>query len=174
MTVTRIRPEGTDITDRWPGSTGWGKAFREARRGAVAVELALLAPVLAFMLVGAIDFGNYIYQRMQLKNASRAGAQYAIQSSSDPFDNAAIDAVVRAASNIDAGASVTSGAFCGCVDGSESAPDSLGVCSGTCAGGEFPALFVRVTVSDTFSTLFPYPGIPDTLTLQGQTSLQVP
>lgn len=151
-----------------------GSVFRKARRGAVTVELALLAPVLAFMLVGAIDFGNYIYQKMQLQNASRAGAQFAVQSSSDPFDSAAIDAVVRAASALDAGTSVTVGAFCGCDDGTESTPTSLGACDGSCAGGDFPRLSVRVTVSNTFSTLFPYPGIPDTLTLQGQTSLQVP
>ena len=48
-------------------------AFRACRRGAVAVELALLSPIMAMMLIGAIDYGTFIFQKMEVQNASRAG-----------------------------------------------------------------------------------------------------
>lgn len=153
--------------------TPW-TAFRESRGGSMTIELALLAPIMAFMLVGAIDFGGYIFGKMQLQNASRAGAQYAIQAAGNIDDTAAITAAVQAASDLEASTTITTEAFCGCADGGESAPDGTFGCDGDCAGGEFPALSIRVTVVNTFTTLFPYPFTPDTLTLQGQTVMQVP
>ncbi len=149
-------------------------AFRKSRRGNMTVELALLAPVMALMLVGAIDFGSFIFGKMQLQNASRAGAQYAIQAAGNVNDTASITAAVQAATDLDAGTSIKPVAFCGCADGSESTPDSNLGCTGSCAGGEFPALSIRVTVANTFTPLFNYPGIPDSLALQGVTVMQVP
>ena len=48
-------------------------AFRDCARGSVAIELALLAPVLAAILLGSVDLGSYIYEKMQIK-AHRAPA----------------------------------------------------------------------------------------------------
>lgn len=148
-------------------------AFRFCARGSVAVELALLAPVLAGMLIGIVDIGTYIHQKMQLQSAARAGAQYAIQSDGNAEDTAGISAAVTASADLDAGFSITSVAFCGCADGTETTVSVTG-CGGTCAGGDNPALSVRVTVTNTFTPIFPYPGLPDSLDLQGQTSLRVP
>ena len=86
--------------------TPW-TAFRESRGGSITVELALLAPVMAFMLVGAIDFGSYVFSKMQLQNASRAGAQYAIQAGRNIEDTAAITAAVQAASDLEAGTTIS-------------------------------------------------------------------
>ncbi len=153
--------------------TPW-TAFRESRGGSVTIELALLAPIMAFMLVGAIDFGGYVFGKMQLQNASRAGAQYAIQAAGNIDDTAGITAAVQAATDLEASTTITTQAFCGCADGGESAADNTLGCTGDCAGGEFPALSIRVTVENTFTTLFSYPGIPDTLDLTGQTVMQLP
>ena len=159
--------------------TPW-TAFRESRGGSITVELALLAPVMAFMLVGAIDFGSYVFGKMQLQNASRAGAQYAIQAGRNIEDTAAITAAVQAASDLEAGTTITTQTFCGCADGGEVVVDPREGCTGTasstlkCSGeDEFPVLAIRVTVANTFTTLFPYPGIPSPLTLQGETVMQV-
>jgi Flp pilus assembly protein TadG len=149
-------------------------AFRASRRGAVTVELAMLAPIMAMMLIGAIDYGSFIFQKLEVQNASRAGVQYAIQTSSNVTDSTGIEAVVRAASDLPTGATVTSATFCGCVDGTESSTDSIGSCSGDCSGGEFPALSVRVTVTNTYTSLFDYPGIDDSLTMVGETVMQSP
>ena len=47
-----------------------------ARRGQSLVELALLMPLLALILIGAIDLGRAFYQYTQLTNSVQAGALY--------------------------------------------------------------------------------------------------
>ncbi len=148
--------------------------FRACVCGSVAIELALLTPVLAALLIGSVDLGTYIYEKMQLQSASRAGAQYAIQSDGNAEDTAGISAAVLASSaDLDAGVAITSAAFCGCIDGSETALSDTTGCSTTCPGGDFPGLSVRVTVTNTYTPIFPYPGIPDSILLEGSTSMRV-
>ena len=150
-------------------------AFRDCARGSVAIELALLAPVLAAILLGSVDLGSYIYEKMQIQSASRAGAQYAVQSPGNSQDPVSIAVAVRASStDLATGATITTETFCSCSDGSETAVSGTTGCGGSCTGGEFPALSVRVTVSNTFTPVFPYPGIPDPVVLKGVTSLWVP
>ena len=51
---------------------------RKHRRGAAAVEFAILVPVLVTLVLGAIDFGRFAYNYIAVTNAARAGAAYAI------------------------------------------------------------------------------------------------
>ena len=149
-------------------------AFRLSASGSVAIEIALLAPVLAALLLGSVDLGTFIFQKMQVQSASRAGAQFAIQSAGNADDVAGIaNAALASSSNLDAGTSVQSESFCACGK-DETAVSATTGCGGTCSGGDFPALTVRVTVSNTFTPIFPYPGIPDSILLEGETSLGVP
>lgn len=162
-------------TGRSRGGAALLAAFRRSRLGSVAIELALLAPVLAGILIAVVDFGSYIYSSMQMQSASRAGAQYAIQSSGNSSDATAIsDAVLASSSDLQSGISVASVTFCACADGSSTAVSATTGCSGTCAGGESPALTVQVTVSNTFTPMFSWPGIPDSLLIEGVTALRVP
>jgi Flp pilus assembly protein TadG len=62
-------------------------------RGAAAVELALIAPVLFALVFGMIDFGYAINRDTLINNASREGAR---EGSLNP-NAAAITAVARAA-----------------------------------------------------------------------------
>ena len=120
------------------GLTALPGAFREATRGALTVELALLAPVLAALLVGAIDFGSYIHQKMQLQNASRAGAQSRSRGTETPRTAPAsrMPFVPRPTSMP---------APLSCPRRSAAAPTARNL---------------RVTVSNTFAPLFDYPGLP--------------
>ena len=47
--------------------------FRRSKGGAATVELALLIPILLMMMVGTVDFGLIINQKMKLAHAARAG-----------------------------------------------------------------------------------------------------
>ena len=152
----------------------WAASFRGCSRGSVAIELALLAPIMAAILLGSIDIGSYIYEKMQLQSAARAGAQYAVQRGGNYSDTASITAAALASStDLDTGATVTTVSFCACADGSETVVDASTGCGGTCTGGESPALSVRVTVKNTFTPIFPYPGIPNPIVLTGVSSLRV-
>ncbi len=162
-----------------------GLAALKSARGSSVIEFALIAPVLLLMVVGAIDFGTFIYQKMQMQSAARAGAQYAIQSDATVSDTAGITFAAQFASELDfTGVTVTPTQFCACSDGTESAVDAAtGSCNGTCFGGEFPGLYVKVSLTGDFTPLFPIAGIsnlagsgglPDVMTLNAEVSMRVP
>jgi hypothetical protein len=44
------------------------------RRGAVAIEMAFIMPVLMLLILGSIDFGRFMYTWIAVTNAARAGA----------------------------------------------------------------------------------------------------
>ncbi|WP_170984976.1 TadE/TadG family type IV pilus assembly protein [Roseomonas sp. AR75] len=114
------------------------------RAGTASIELALLVPVLAAVLVGMFDWGMAIDQRLRLQSAARAGAQQALRT---PGDRTAIAAAVLAAAPDFAALSVTpSPVWCECAKAATS-------CSTDCDGGL--SRYVRVTVSHPFSPLTP-------------------
>jgi Flp pilus assembly protein TadG len=49
-----------------------------SRRGAAAVEFALILPLLITLVLGCIDFGRFAYYYIAVTNAARAGASYGI------------------------------------------------------------------------------------------------
>jgi hypothetical protein len=51
--------------------------LRRQERGGVAVEFAILLPVFLILLFGIIDFGQALYMKQVVTNASRAAARYA-------------------------------------------------------------------------------------------------
>ena len=150
------------------------------------IEFALLLPVLFLMIIGAIDFGTFIHQKMQLQTAARAGVQFAVQSDTTIDDADGIALAAASATDVDfTSVTTTTTQFCACSDGVESAVDTFGDCVGTCTGGELPGLYVRVNLTGDFTPLFPIRGISslasgstssgvtDLLTIVGQASLRV-
>jgi Flp pilus assembly protein TadG len=53
------------------------RGFWRRTQGVVAVEFAILAPVLAFLILGGMDLGHSYYIEYVTNNASREGARYA-------------------------------------------------------------------------------------------------
>lgn len=53
-----------------------GRRWRD--RGAAAVEMALILPLLMVVVAGIVDFGRYFLQEIQLTNAAREGARVAV------------------------------------------------------------------------------------------------
>ena len=51
--------------------------------GAVAVEFAILFPILMLLVFGIIDFGHAWYMRHMMSDASREGARYATRYKTD-------------------------------------------------------------------------------------------
>jgi Flp pilus assembly protein TadG len=59
------------------------------RRGAAAVEFAVVLPLLVTFLLGATDFGRFSYTSIAVANAARAGAAYGI---TNPYSSSSLAA----------------------------------------------------------------------------------
>jgi Flp pilus assembly protein TadG len=115
------------------------------RRGAAAVELALVLPLLGLLLLGAMDFARMFYHYSIVTNAARNGALYAsdpLAAAESPYTSIQ-DAALADATDVSPAPTVSS-------------------TSGTDADGN---PYTDVTVTYTFSTLINYPGIPNPVNL---------
>ncbi len=128
------------------------------RRGQSAVELALITPVLALVLLAAGDAARVFYISIEAVNAAHAGVQYGAQSATTASDTAGMQqAALDDASDLP-GLTATASNFCECP------PSAAHVsCSSTnCSGME---MWAQVNTSVQFHTLMNYPGIPSTVTI---------
>lgn len=140
------------------------KTYNMDESGAGAVEFALLAPVLILLLVGTVDIGFYVLDRMMVQNTAHAAAEYVtLAQSDDNVQTVAAEAYGRDISNL----VVQSRFNCECADGVAQA------CPLDCGADDVARRFVTVNVSGDFSTLFPYPAVPDPVTLQGFARMRV-
>jgi len=66
-----------------------------SQRGAAAVEMAVLLPVLVLIIFGTVEFGTYLYNQQVLTNASREGARAGIVQQTPRVTEAAIGQIVN-------------------------------------------------------------------------------
>jgi Flp pilus assembly protein TadG len=120
------------------------KAF--SRRGAAAIELAILLPILALMFVFVVDFGRVFYFSQTIENCARAGALYA---SDDAAPSRQLYANVQDAARAEA-------------PNLSPHPTVPAPVTDIDAAGN---AYVRVTCNWTFNTIISFPGVPATRTL---------
>lgn len=139
------------------------RVFR-CRRGAAAVEMALVAPLLVAIMLGVVDFGLAANERIRLSSAARAGAQKAM---TNPSDTASIRQAVEAATEdmVAGRLTVAVSTQCSCGDGSAIA------CGTTCTDGN-NRNYVTVQVTENYPTLLTYPLVGPTLTLSAGATLR--
>jgi Flp pilus assembly protein TadG len=82
-----------DLRKRWLNNP-------RRRRGAAAVEFAVVAPILLIMIFGMIDFGRMIMVQQLLNDAAREGARTAVVGGSSAADVAAGVAAMLDATSI--------------------------------------------------------------------------
>lgn len=140
-----------------------------SRAGSAAIEAALILPILLLLATGLFDLGFAAYESMQVKSAADAGAEYAAK---NPWDATKIGAAVVSAT----GGSVISAnpvpaKFCACPGTGTLITVS---CAGTCANGDTPSLYARVSAQKLHSPLLSYPGLVNPLTLSAQAVVRIP
>ena len=114
------------------------------RRGNAAVELAMMAPFLATLLVGMLEFGLLGLRHMAITGAVRAGVEYAFQYD----DTAGVTRAVQAAAGTGDAVTVASARFCEC------AGATVTCGAGLCAGGIPQQVFIRVSAQETYTPIF--------------------
>jgi len=148
-----------------------GRAVRSLARdihGVAAIEFAIVAPMLVLAMVCTADLGLGIYRKMQVQNAAQAGAEYAIVHG---YVSASITTAVSNATTF-SGISATPAPsqFCGC-------PSSTGVtttdCGGTCSGGSSPGTYVSVGAQAKYTTILPYPIMPNSFTFNARSTVRI-
>ncbi|WP_425617433.1 TadE/TadG family type IV pilus assembly protein [Anatilimnocola sp. NA78] len=77
------------------------RLFRKQRRGAAAVEFAVVAPVFFLLVFGMIEYGRMVMVQQIVTNAAREGARVAV------LDGSTTTAVQTAARNAMASGSIT-------------------------------------------------------------------
>jgi Flp pilus assembly protein TadG len=90
---------------------------KKKERGAVAVEMAILLPLLLLILIGIMEFGRVLNVQVSLTQAAREGARYAAVHYQDGGLNVSGTALAAAPSLDGLGVSVTDNAS-SCAPGS--------------------------------------------------------
>ncbi|MBV8131816.1 MAG: pilus assembly protein [Alphaproteobacteria bacterium] len=151
------------------------KCFRQGHRaglancaGSVAAEFALVAPVVILIAIGVADLGMLAARSAALAATTRIGAEFARL---HPLDTNGIQNSMQGAMSF-APALTFPASFprtCECDDTTPIA------CTESCAtiGRARPnRVFIRISASQAFTPLVPWPGIPTTLNATTEVRLQ--
>jgi Flp pilus assembly protein TadG len=122
------------------------------RRGASAVEFAILLPFLCSIFVVTVDYARIFYFSLTVANCARNGALYGSADSTHAQDTAGIQAAAQA-------------------DASNLTLSQLGVTSAT--DSSTSPTYVTVTVSYPVTTITSYPGIPGQTTIKRTVRMSV-
>ncbi len=116
------------------------------RSGAAMVEMVMILPMFSFVMVASADFSRAFHDFVTITDSARNGSLYASQNPT--LAPSAYLAGITSASTIDA-------------VGMKTTPN-VSVSSGSLGPGNN---YVDVTVTNPFSTLTPYPGIPSPINI---------
>ena len=124
------------MTNRFSAKALAGK-FRRDDKGVAAMEFGLIAPILFFGLLSAVDIGMAVDERMEVNHVLRAGAEAAINSSSEDVVLAIMAATAsqNMTASIDGNGApgdlnLTVNQYCACPDATEAAVACTAVCPG--------------------------------------------
>ena len=122
------------------------------RRGAAAVELAVLLPILTFLFVITVDFARIFYYAQVIENCARNGAIYEsnLTTAQSPYASLQ-DAALADATGLSPQPTVTS------TPGNDAAGNP----------------YVQVTVSWQFQTICGFPGVPSSMNLSRTVQMRV-
>lgn len=141
-------------------------SFFKSESGVAAVEFSLVAPILIFLMIGLMDMGIYIRDRMKLEQISRAAVDYVMQGGLEEnittdilnyYDQAHADQYTISTERV-----------CTCSDGVAQTCDAV-----SCDSGDYSRQFFQVNIDRTFQTTFPYPGISDEISLKGHSRMRL-
>lgn len=164
-------------------------------RGGALVETALVVPLLVLMLIGSAELGHIAYAAIEVSNAARAGAAFGGQSvvttTSTPITQANIEqaAVDDAADFVSGTLHATANIYCVCLTtnsstgavsstsqvlcGSPTATANTYCPTSTAAHVETTIIhYVQVSTTATVNTMFRYPGLPSSFTLNGYSEMR--
>jgi len=145
------------------------KMLRASAPGQSLVEVALTAPILILMFLGAAEFARIAFAAIEVSNAARAAVAYGAQNVSTAGDSSGIQtAATMDAGDMAASLSATSNASGVCSSGALCTGAGSSCLNTDCATpGDHIETILTVDTAATFDPLIHVPGIPSTFTLHG-------
>lgn len=122
------------------------------RRGATALEFAVILPVLVTLVLGCVDFGRFAHSYIVVTNASRVGASFATVNPYTPETYALWQASITQAVQQE-------------MMGLGQFDATLLTVQTTLIADTGPNWNAQIAVSYPFQTLIAWPGIPSSLNL---------
>ena len=140
--------------------------FAEAREGALALEFALMAPMLMILLAGIIDVGAAINRQMQLTSAVQSGVQLAIAQppTAETLDTIATAVRLSAPEDPTDSQDVAVEMFCELASGAQAS------CADAAPG---QATFVAIRLTETWQPALSYPILQHAAPLEASLTLRV-
>jgi Flp pilus assembly protein TadG len=137
--------------------------FRDDR-ASIAVETAIIAPVLIFLVFGLVDYALYVMDNMRVAKGVASAVQFAMYNSEN---DEGIRQVAFTASKFSSGeATVSIQHSCEC-------PSGIGSCDDNCPSDNHKKIFVSVAMQYTYTPVIPYPFITSA-NISRSASIQVP
>lgn len=143
--------------------------------GVAAMEFALVSPVLVVLLVATLDAGVYINDKMKVESAARSSVEYVLSSGDESYLMEDImslyfqpeDETESEDMSWKTDVTVETGTVCECADGVEVA------CNSMCTDpSDYRRRYIEAFVTKNHNTIFPYPGLPSSLVINGYARLQ--
>ena len=137
--------------------------------GVSAIEFAVVGGALSLLLLGVLDFGIGYWDKVQVGDAARAGADYAERNG---YDSTKIQSAITHATTLSGiQASPAPSQFCGCPN-ITSGVSSVS-CSATCSDGSTAGTYVTVGAQKSFMTIFAWPGVTSPMTLASSVTVRI-
>lgn len=133
-----------------------------SRRGAAAIEFAIVGPMLVMLATGMYDLGTLLYRQMEVSNAARVGAANVTLRGWDVSN--IIQAVRDANGNSTINAAPAPNLFCGCTEPASGVVAAT--CDSPCPNGDIARKYARVNAMTTYHFATPLPGRASTVTLR--------
>jgi len=138
-------------------------------KGTAAIEFGLIATFLSLLLLGIVDFGMSYWEKVQVGNAARAGAQYAIFNG---WNSSGITTAVTSATSLASiSATPAPSQSCGCTSATTGITSAT--CGTNCTGGGLAGTYVTVHAQASYSSIFSYPGLANPLTLSASMTVRM-
>ena len=134
--------------------------FLRSESGTATIEMALLLPVFLFLVLGVMDYSLAIEQQMCVTEAAASGAAYASlvgHATDQPGIESAAGAAVSGIHGFRAAAS----SYWTCSPGGAQVDSNS-----TCSAGQAPMQWVEVHTSASANSIFDFPGLPNSISLQ--------
>ncbi|MEO6248383.1 MAG: TadE/TadG family type IV pilus assembly protein [Sphingomicrobium sp.] len=147
------------------------RSFVTDRRGAVVIELALVAPVLAVLAIGVVDMSNAFSRRLALEQGAQRAIEKIMQTTDDTTVEATLaneavcqvngvnsDGTCKTSPITTANVTVTYRIECTASGGAvtvQSNSDAAIFNTYVCASGSSTAKYLSVNVTDKYTPIFP-------------------